>query len=174
MKLDDVMKQVATPLDWAAVTLGYAAGFIVDAYSIAGGIPTVDPLTAGALGASAALGLKKALQSALKKQPSHHIRIRELIHLLEQFAGREGDLFGNHERDADQELFSLLQRLRLMESDAGVSPAAAQSLIEKAETYLYDSSTQDKANRPSPALPAPDDSQEPSSTLRPVSKKRKD
>lgn len=65
---EEILKKIATKGDLGAFLVGFGAGFAADVFSWMGGIPTVDPLTAGLGAGAAALGVKQSIQGAITKR----------------------------------------------------------------------------------------------------------
>lgn len=81
----ELFKKVTTPGDLSAFLLGFGAGFAADAFAWLGGVPTVDPLTAGLAGGAGALGVKQGLQGAVEAT-MHRRRLQNRARRLLSFA----------------------------------------------------------------------------------------
>lgn len=65
---EEILKKIATPADLGAFLVGFGVGFAADAFAWLGGIPTVDPLTAGLGVGATTLGVKQAVQGTLARR----------------------------------------------------------------------------------------------------------
>jgi hypothetical protein len=81
---DEILKKIATPADLGAFLVGFGAGFAVDVFGWLGGIPTVDPLTAGLGVGATALGVKQGVQGSIARR-LRASRIRKHANELAQF-----------------------------------------------------------------------------------------
>lgn len=66
MNIKDLLASAATAGDVGAVTGGYGLLALVDAFGWFGGIPTIDVLTSGAVGAALGLSVKKLGEALLR------------------------------------------------------------------------------------------------------------
>ena len=65
---EEILKKIATPADLGVFLIGFGEGFAVDVFGWMGGIPTVDPLTAGLGIGATALGVKQGLQGSMARR----------------------------------------------------------------------------------------------------------
>ncbi|MES2668978.1 MAG: hypothetical protein V4673_00955 [Pseudomonadota bacterium] len=85
----EILDKIATPADLASFLLGFGVGFAMDAFAILGGIPTVDPITAGLGSGALILGAKQAVVSwSSRRMAVKTVQVR--VELLIQLAKEQG------------------------------------------------------------------------------------
>ncbi len=82
-----VFERFSRPSDVFAFGLGFTVAAAADAFAWAGGIPTVDPLTAGFCGGVAAVGIKQGAEATLSSAFTRRQIRRRIKRLIELSSG---------------------------------------------------------------------------------------
>ncbi len=127
MTIGEALAKLSSPGDLAAFLLGWAGGFVFDAFALLGGVPTVEPLQAGVLGGSVALGAKKSIEAAWRERRLRS-RARRRLHDLRALLSHVVD-------DARRRDFEF--RVDLVLRDPSVSHVRMSELTAELEAEIY-------------------------------------
>jgi len=126
---EEILKKIATPADLGAFLVGFGAGFAVDVFGWLGGIPTVDPLTAGLGVGATALGIKQGVQGSISRR-WRASRTRKRARKLSQFISAAANTNLQRHRGT---------LVRIEELAATLNPDAADNALAEIEKELLTS-----------------------------------